>query len=77
MVYWQVLLTHALLVSSLAHQQPLNEHADSGPLTPKIDGLIESFLELYQVPGLSVAVVDKGKVFSKVKIVSSSYSDRI
>ena len=55
----------AFFAVSRAHQIPLTApHAS--PLTPGFDALVAETLAHWHTPGLSIAVVDGDKTFSKV-----------
>jgi hypothetical protein len=48
-------------------QQPLGDAGnDHTPFDSSFDGLVEKTLRQWHVPGLSIAVVDNGKIASKV-----------
>lgn len=66
-----VLFASSLVSVSLARsdQQPLQSEA--GPFDAAFDAFVEDTLQAWHVPGLSVAVVDGGKTYSKVSVSSS------
>lgn len=70
-----VLFASSLVSVSLARsdQQPLQSEA--GPFDAAFDAAFDAFVEdtlqAWHVPGLSVAVVDGGKTYSKVSVSSS------
>lgn len=72
----KLLLLSALSLLTLADQRILNENDASNPLTPEIDSLIEQLLELYHVPGLSIAVIDNGNIASKVTLYPHAVPDQ-
>lgn len=48
-----------------AYQIPLTA-SDASPLTPDFDKLVADTLDHWHVPGISIAVIDGDKTFSKV-----------
>ena len=46
-------------------QKPLTETLES-PLNAKFDELVEDLLQHFKVPGLSIAVINNGKIYTKV-----------
>lgn len=65
-----ILLTLSLLVAvthALHIQHPLNaDLAADGPFDESFNAFVEDILDRLHVPGLSIAVVDDGIVYSKV-----------
>ena len=57
------------LVSSFETQKPIRSNSE-GPLDSKIDILVKKALDLWHVPGLSIAVVDGDHVWAEVSELS-------
>ena len=48
-------------------QQPIQiTSGDNGPFDTEFDAFVEATMHVWHVPGLSIAVVDNGTIFSKV-----------
>lgn len=50
-----------------SEQQPLGPSSEDNPLDPSFDIFVEDTLRKLHVPGLSIAVIDNGKITSKVR----------
>lgn len=60
------ILIFYLVSSSLATQQSILKDGKAGPLDERFAHLVDETLGLWQVPGLSLAVIDGDDVFSGV-----------
>lgn len=56
--------------------QPGNE-LNEDPFDPSFDDYVEDLLKECHVPGISIAVVDNGRIFSKVTLPHSSMSSHL
>ena len=65
MLLFLLVLPFAFFTLSTAHQIPLNT-PDPSPLTSGFDKLVADTLDHWHTPGISVAVIDGDKTFSKV-----------
>ena len=65
---WAFLLWHLFTVSFAIDQVVMKTYSDdeSGPLNEDFAKLVNKTLDLWHVPGLSIAVVDGEKTWSKV-----------
>lgn len=59
-----------LLSSSSASQQHILENDDTGPFNSRFSRLAKETLDLFHVPGLSIAVVDGDSVWAEVGWIS-------
>lgn len=57
------------VVPGASQQQPIQvTDQDEGPFNAQFDMFVNLMMQLFHVPGLSIAVVDDGKTFSKVPL---------
>ena len=70
-MYGSVFITMLSILRSAAEfQQPLQVAAKGNtPFDPSFDALVEKTLTQWHVPGLSIAMVDHGRIASKVALL--------
>jgi hypothetical protein len=54
------------ILTTAPTMQLKDDRRDTSPLNIKFDALVEGLLEKWHVPGISIAVVDGDKTYSKV-----------